>query len=304
MTYFVGKVPDGAVSPGGPTWQALNSTVGTGLKMSPLVRGLVRQIESRPEVLAARAAVVAGGWALKTVKAMRGVKITAAMLKHVFTAAPQGRLETIADYLNQDLEKYHLNTALRLCHFFAQTGVEAGPKALFEEIVDYSPGTVSARNGLMQWKYFREHPEEAESYGRTNAHATNKEAVLNRAYANKNGNGSIASGDGYRYRGRGLKQLTGRENYRKFRDGYQAIYGEPCPDVEANPDLVMTDPKLAVRSAVFFWLKHKLYDKADTGATDAVVKSITVTVNGGETGLPKRKEIFHKCWNNKVFGGI
>jgi hypothetical protein len=60
MTYFDGKVPDGAVSPNGPTWQALNSTVGTGLKMSPLVRGLVRQIESRPEVLAARAAVAAG----------------------------------------------------------------------------------------------------------------------------------------------------------------------------------------------------------------------------------------------------
>jgi predicted chitinase len=226
------------------------------------------------------------------------------MLKAVYVNATMDHLQVIADYFNEDLEKYKLDTPLRLSHFFAQSSQEAGSRARFEENLDYAPGNVTAKTGLMQWLYFRQHQNEAQLYGRTSAHQANQEAIANRAYQHKNDNGDIASGDGWRFRGRGLKQLTGRGNYRDFRDNYRAYFEESGQDFETNPDIVMRDPKEAVRSAVYYWLKNKLYDMADEGATDAVVRKITIKVNGGETGLQDRKDAFHRLWNAHTFDNI
>jgi predicted chitinase len=306
MTYFDGKVPDGAVSPGGPTWQALNSTVGTGLKMSPLVRGLVRQIESRPDVLAARAAVAAGRWALNTAKALRGGKITEEILKKIFPDGPAAIIQAVLDDLNPNLTKYKLDTPLRLAHLFAQLRVENGSDMDLEEGFNYSAAALKAT-----WpRYFRTRAAEADLYGyppggqkqRTQAQ---KEAIANRIYSNigvpKLGNGSVESGDGWRYRGRGLKQLTGKWNYRDLDTKYTTYFNETGPGFVANPDLLL-QPKYCTKSAIYFWLTHKLYEKADKGATSAVVDSITKVVNNGMKAAQARRDHFGRIY--KILQGI
>ncbi|CAN0625848.1 putative chitinase [Burkholderia multivorans] len=234
------------------------------------------------------------------------LRITVEMLKKVYASASDVHLAKMADLFNEDLVAYKLDTPLRLSHFFAQSVVEAGSRAKFVESLDYQVGDLSARTGLMQWSYFRNHVEEAKKYGRTSEHPANQEAIANRAYAGKNGNGDIESGDGWKFRGRGLKQLTGRGNYAEFSGGYEVIFGVKGADFEASPEEVGVNPLYAVRSAVFYWLRHELFEIADKGATDAVVREITVAVNGGETGLSARNSAFQDYWGSNIFevGGV
>jgi len=97
------------------------------------------------------------------------------------------------------------------------------------------------------------------------------------------GNGDEASGDGYKYRGRGAIQLTGKDNYKAF----SAAINEDCV---ANPDLVSS--KYSLVSAAWFFHKNGLHKIADGGATDAVVTSVTKRVNGGTNGLAERIKEF------------
>jgi hypothetical protein len=107
------------------------------------------------------------------------------------------------------------------------------------------------------------------------------EAIANRVYANRMGNGPESSGDGWKYRGRGALQLTGKDNY--------AAFAKYCnrPDVMANPDLVATE--LAFESAMFFFERNKLWSICDQGVTDAAILSVSKKVNGGTHGLEDRK---------------
>ena len=95
------------------------------------------------------------------------------------------------------------------------------------------------------------------------------------------GNGNYESGDGWRYRGRWLKQLTGRENYRDFTiwsKEFKSEWPDEVVDFEGNPDL-LTQPKYAARSAAYFWVTHGLSRIADQGATAKEVRAITAIVN-------------------------
>ena len=125
-------------------------------------------------------------------------------------------------------------------------------------------------------KYFSTR-EEADAYARQ------PEKIANRVYANRMGNGSEASGDGWKYRGRGLIQLTGRTNYQAFAEwvGDERVLDEP--------DLVSSE--YAVHSAVFFWDTNKLNTLADK---DDVV-GLTKRINGGENGLAHRRELLNKA---------
>jgi predicted chitinase len=221
--------------------------------------------------------------------------ITLDMLKKVFTEAPNDNLRVIVDELNSNLAGFKLDTALRLTHFFAQTREEGGASMSLTENLNYQ---ASALPGL--FGYFATHPAEAQTYGRTSAHPADQVAIANRAYANRYGNGNVASGDGWRYRGRGLKQLTFRDNYRDLDNRYQGIFGETSPGFEANPDLLGA-AKYGFRSAVFFWLRHKLYEKADQGATDAAVNSITAVINLHTDSYARRRQHFHHMWNARLF---
>jgi putative chitinase len=173
--------------------------------------------------------------------------------------------------------KFQINTPLRLAHFLAQCGHESGGFRVTSENLNYS---AKGLNGIFK-KYF---PTEAAAA----AYARQPQKIANKVYANRMDNGSEASGDGYKFRGRGYIQLTGRANYTLFG---KAI-GE---DIANNPDLV--SGKYALLSAAWFWSKNGLNKLADGGAGDAVVTSITKRVNGGTIGLADRikhfKEYYH-----------
>jgi putative chitinase len=114
------------------------------------------------------------------------------------------------------------------------------------------------------------------------------EKIANKVYANRMGNGNEASGEGWKYRGRGYIQLTGKENYKAF----DATVPE---DITANPDLVAT--KYALASAAFFFKKNNLWSICDRGSDDATVTSVTKRVNGGTIGLLDRKKHFKEFYH-------
>jgi putative chitinase len=120
------------------------------------------------------------------------------------------------------------------------------------------------------------------------SYARQPEKIANRVYGNRMDNGDETSGDGYRFRGRGYIQLTGRSNYTKF----AKFIGE---DTVANPDLISTKYPLA--SAAFFFDSNKLWSICDKGADVATVTAVTKRVNGGTIGLPDRIKHFNEYYN-------
>ena len=175
--------------------------------------------------------------------------------------------------LEQVLPKYGIaDSRLRLAHFFAQILHESGSMRFDTENLNYSSDALRRVFG----KYFRT-KEEADAYARR------PEKIANRVYANRMGNRGEASGDGWRYRGRGLIQLTGRNNYKAFADWV----GDPR--IMDEPDLVASE--YAVHSAVFFWDTNNLNRVADK---DDVV-DLTRRINGGENGLAHRRELLNKA---------
>ena len=163
--------------------------------------------------------------------------------------------------------KFEINTPLRLAHFLAQTGHESGGFKAVSENLNYGAKGLST----IFKKYFT--PESAKEYERK------PEKIANIVYANRMGNGPQASGEGYKFRGRGYIQLTGKDNYSAFDKTVE-------DDILATPDLVAT--KYPLLSAAWFFHKNGLHKIADEGATDEVVTKVTKRVNGGTIGLPDR----------------
>jgi predicted chitinase len=120
------------------------------------------------------------------------------------------------------------------------------------------------------------------------------------------GNGSIESGDGWKFRGRGLKQLTGRYNYTQFNSTYPLIWQGENVDFVRNPDLI-GQILYGVRSAVFFWLHGRLYEIADqttVANADAQVNKVTAIVNRSTDSYGERRQHYHEIMNKQVFRGI
>jgi putative chitinase len=154
-------------------------------------------------------------------------------------------------------------------HFFGQCAHESGGFKVFQENLNYS---AQGLNGIFK-KYF---PTVASTTG----YARKPEKIANKVYANRMGNGPESSGDGWKFRGRGPIQLTGKSNYTQFSQDIGR------PDVLTNPDIVATE--LAFESALWFFRKNGLFAIADKGVTDAVITQITKRVNGGTHGLDDR----------------
>ena len=173
--------------------------------------------------------------------------------------------------------KFGINTPLRLAHFLAQCGHESGGFRATQENLNYS---AKGLMGIFK-KYF---PTEALA----NAYARQPAKIAARVYGGRMGNGAEATGEGYKFRGRGYIQLTGKENYTAFGKSI----GE---DILSNPDKVAGP--YALLSAAWFFSKNGLHRMADEGAGDAVVTKITKRVNGGTIGLADRikhfKEYYH-----------
>jgi putative chitinase len=170
------------------------------------------------------------------------------------------------------MEKFQINTPLRLAHFLAQCGHESGGFRLTKENLNYS---AKGLMGIFK-KYF---PTEAlaKQYERK------PEKIANKVYGGRMGNGPEASGEGAKFCGRGYIQLTGKDNYTAFGKSINE-------DMTVNPQAVAD--KYALLSAAWFFNKNGLHKMADGGATDAVVTSITKRVNGGTIGLADRIKHF------------
>lgn len=181
---------------------------------------------------------------------------------------------TILSELPIIAEKFGINTPLRLAHFLAQCSHESGGFKVFVENLNYSADSLLK----VFPKYFKDKAT-------ADAYARKPEKIANRVYANRMGNSDEASGDGFKYRGRGAVQLTGKDNYKAFSD----FIGEDCV---SNPDLVSS--KYILSSAAFFFHKNNLNAISDKGATPDVVASVTKRVNGGTIGLAHRQEEFNK----------
>lgn len=171
--------------------------------------------------------------------------------------------------MKKAMEFYKL-TPVRAAHFFAQTAHETGGFKTFSENLNYSADGLQKIFG----KYF---PGDLE-----NSYAKQPQKIANRVYANRMGNGTEESGDGWKFRGRGALQLTGKDNYKAFADYLDK------PEIIDNPDLVATE--YSFESAFFFFDRNKLWTICDQGINDAAILALTKRINGGTHGLADRNE--------------
>lgn len=184
--------------------------------------------------------------------------------------------DSVITQIPDTAKRFNITTNLRLAHFLAQCSHESSGFKAVSENLNYSA------NGLKKTfpKYFPGTLNES--------YAKKPEKIASRVYGGRMGNGDESTGEGYKFRGRGYIQLTGKSNYTKF----SKFIGE---DVVANPDLVATKYPLA--SAAFFFDSNNLWSICDKGATVDVVTAVTKRVNGGTIGLDDRIKHFKEYYS-------
>jgi len=183
--------------------------------------------------------------------------------------------DSVISQIPDTAAKFGISNVLRLCHFLAQCSHESGGFKAVSENLNYSADGLKKTFG----KYFPGNLNES--------YARQPEKIAARVYGNRMGNGDEASKDGWKYRGRGYIQLTGKSNYEAF-DKFVD------DDIINNPDLVAT--KYPLMSAAWFFNKNGLWSICDKGADDATVTSVTKRVNGGTIGLADRIQKFKKYY--------
>ena len=177
------------------------------------------------------------------------------------------------DALNVILPEYTINTVDRVAAFLAQCGHESNGFTVLSENLNYGADGLKTTFS----KYFKDDAT-------TNAYQRQPQKIANKVYANRMGNGDEASGEGWKYRGRGPIQMTGKNNYAAFSKDFGT-------DVIKNPDIVSTDKKVALLSAIWFWNKNGLNAIADNND----IKGMTQKINGGTIGLDHRTSLYNKA---------
>ena len=180
--------------------------------------------------------------------------------------------QAVLDEIPAIMEKFGVTNPLRLCHFLAQCGHESGHFKFVRENLNYSA------DGLR--KIFPKYFPTAELAAK---YARQPEKIANKVYGGRMGNGDEASGDGFRFRGRGFLQTTGKLNYTAFDKFVE-------DDILADPDLVAS--KYPLMSAAFFFHSNKLWDICDKGHGHEIVLAVTKRVNGGTIGILDRQKHF------------
>ena len=184
--------------------------------------------------------------------------------------------DSVIAQIPETAKKFNITNNLRLAHFLSQCGHESGGFKAVSENLNYSADGLKKIFG----KYFPGNLNES--------YARQPEKIAARVYASRMGNGDETSKEGFKFRGRGYIQLTGKANYTNF----TKFIGEDCI---ANPDLVATKYPLA--SAAFFFDSNKLWSICDKGFDDATVTAVTKRVNGGILGLQDRIKHFKEYYN-------
>ncbi|MEB2781124.1 hypothetical protein U3A58_12040 [Algoriphagus sp. C2-6-M1] len=223
-------------------------------------------------------------------------------LKSVFPNSEDNTLQSIADHINTHGETFGIDTPEKLQHFLAQAGHESTNYAgkefgAFEENLNYRWAELGKEGNWENYFNPITTPNADSSKANPNDYKksessiyVNVEKLANLVYQ-RDYLGNTSSGDGYKYRGRGIFQLTGKANYQSFTQFYQNAYNSKL-DFVANPDLISSNLELGVISALWFFnnnVQHKLTINSTT-----TVKDVTRLVNGGKNGLTHRQSIFNK----------
>lgn len=206
------------------------------------------------------------------------MKLTTSQVRQIMPKAPIDRVRDFVATFNAWSDPFGITTPARAAAFLAQVAHECSELNTMTENLNYS-----AERLLQVFpKYF--------SATNVNYYARNPQKIGNRVYANRMGNGSEGSGDGYRYRGRGCFQLTGRQNYKAYADS-QYCNG----DLMGRPELLAQFPG-ALKSAMWYWQKRGLNKYADKGD----ITGLTRAINGGLNGIESRTACYEKA--EKVLG--
>ena len=201
----------------------------------------------------------------------------------------------ILPYMNEYASKYRINTPSRIAHFLAQLAHESQFKIRTESLY-YSVGNMQ--------RTFGNHGARSKLYSQPEKYARNPVNLGNYVYANRLGNGSEASGDGYRYRGRGMIQLTGKDNYRGYTRRHNAMNPDDPQDFVANPDLLIQNRRYGVESAFDWWennqidrVVQEILPNTRRSIINNNIKKVTLRVNGGLNGLDDRTRKFWRIWD-------
>ncbi|WP_241190909.1 glycoside hydrolase family 19 protein [Enterobacter asburiae] len=182
-------------------------------------------------------------------------------------------------HIEKAMQQYGITNPLDQAMFLAQMGTESGGYTRLVENLNYAADKLVAVFGAK-----RINQQQADQYGRNSSHPANQEAIANIVYGGDWGKanlGNTVQGDGWKFRGRGLKQITGRENYQKC----GAALGV---DLLSNPDALLQDDAAAMSAAWFYVSKGCLKHTGD-------VKAITKIINGGTNGLDDRQARYDKA---------
>lgn len=230
---------------------------------------------------------------------MANSTITLEALKAADTSNDDAYYRSILPGMQTYATAYAVNTGLRIAHFLSQIGHESGFKAVLEN-GNYSaprmqeifgckggPKNFDKITGDAKIDPATQRPMRLRDKLWTQAkdYAGNPSKLLSYVYAGRLGNGDEASGDGFKYRGRGMIQLTGKSNYQKFSDAHNAHLKTDQQDFVANPDLLVSNIGYAVESAFYFWDSANVAVSADADDINAV----TLKINGGLNGLDDRR---------------
>jgi len=245
-------------------------------------------------------------------KCVKKCETTKEDLKEVFPNTSSNILQDIADAINTHGKDFGIDTDEKLQHFISQAAHEATNPVngiefdTFEENLNYRWARLGTKN---YWKkYFntianptadpnKENPNDykrnrTSSYVNVTKFANYVYDDANRDMGYKLGNTNI--GDGYKYRGRGIFQLTGRSNYQQFNTFYRERYNSGLNFIN-NPDLLATDTEIAVISALWYY-ENKVNSNSITSTTS--VEKVTMKINGGTKGIEHRKQLFNKTKNH------
>lgn len=231
--------------------------------------------------------------------------ITLAMLQIISPRHDTAYYEKALPFLNKYAKAYRVNTPLRIAHFLAQTGHESG------FVVKSESGGYSARRMREMFgckggsKNYSKKDDDC-SLGRQrdrlwseeSKFVMNAEALLNFVYSSRMGNGDESSGDGYKYRGRGIIQLTGKDTYRRYTEIHNRANPDDLRNFVEEPDLITSSLQYGIESAFVYWDMANANKLADADDTVALSKAI----NGGMNGFKDRMECLERIKSHlKIF---
>lgn len=217
--------------------------------------------------------------------------ITKEMVKAVASGKEQD--DNLMYYLNFYAQKYEVNTRLRIAHFLAQVGHESHFD-ISQENLNYSEKRMKKifgckKNGWVGDTCLATHKKRLKLWTDPSYYTQNPQNLANYVYAARMENGDEESGDGYKYRGRGIIQLTGKNNYRLFTEEHNKVDKNDKKDFVKNPELLL-QKKYGIESAFFYWYSNHLNKKCRLNN----VEEMTMAVNGGTNGLEERIQLFQK----------